>query len=136
VKFVYEYSCWGVSNRRLAFWKARIRLTSFEVLAWRQWMLQKTPLWSTRSQHVQPLRMQKRNFLILANDDFSFYPSQVKRGKSLELLYGDLFKNAWRPICIQSSEARGMKIGMHNHYIDGLKVTGQFFDILPRSRDI
>jgi len=35
-----------------------------------------------------------------------------------------------------TSEARGLKIGMHNPYIDGSKVTIQISDILPRSRDI
>jgi len=32
-----------------------------------------------------------------------------------------------------TSEARGLKIGMHNPHIDGSKVTNQIFDILPRS---
>jgi len=31
---------------------------------------------------------------------------------------------------------RGLKIGMHNPYMDSSKVTVQFFDILPRSGDI
>jgi len=33
------------------------------------------------------------------------------------------------------NEARGLKIGMHNSYIDGSKVTNQIFDTLPRSCD-
>jgi len=35
-----------------------------------------------------------------------------------------------------TSEDRGLKIGMHNPYMDGSKVTVQFFDILTRNRDI
>jgi len=35
-----------------------------------------------------------------------------------------------------ASEARDLKIGMHNPYIDGSKITSQIFDILPRSWDI
>jgi len=30
-----------------------------------------------------------------------------------------------------NSEARGLKIGMHNPYIDGFKSTDQILDILP-----
>jgi len=35
-----------------------------------------------------------------------------------------------------SREARGLKIGIENPYMDGSKVTVQIFDILPRSQDI
>jgi len=35
-----------------------------------------------------------------------------------------------------TSEARGLKTGMHNLYKDGCKVTSQIFDSLPRSWDI
>jgi len=35
-----------------------------------------------------------------------------------------------------TSEARGLKFGMHNPDIDGSKATIQIFDILPRSWDI
>jgi len=69
----------------------------------------------------------------------SFYPSQEKWGRSLEILYKDLFKNAWRPVCVclstsfssHTSKVRVLKIGMHNPYIDGSKVN-QIFDILLR----
>jgi len=37
--------------------------------------------------------------------------------------------------CSHTAEARGLKIGMHNSYIDGSKVTIHF-DILPRSLEI
>jgi len=35
-----------------------------------------------------------------------------------------------------TSEARGLKIGMHIPHMDGSKATVQFFDILPRSQEI
>jgi len=35
-----------------------------------------------------------------------------------------------------TSGARGLKIGMHNPYMDGTKVYDKIFDILSRSRDI
>jgi len=28
------------------------------------------------------------------------YPSRAKQGSSLEIFYRDLFKNAWRPVCV------------------------------------
>jgi len=31
------------------------------------------------------------------------HPSHVKRGRSLEILHRDLFKNAWRPVCVHLS---------------------------------
>jgi len=35
-----------------------------------------------------------------------------------------------------TSEARGLKISMHNSYMDGSKVTDQIFDIFPGGWDI
>jgi len=77
-------------------------------------------------------------------NNFSNFLSRAKRGRSLEILYRDLFKNAWHPICIclsphsplHTSEARNLKIGINNPYIDGSKVTDQIFYILPRSWNI
>jgi len=49
------------------------------------------------------------------------YPSRAKQGRSIEILYRDLFKNAWCPVCVSqsvtsssshTSEAKGLKIGM------------------------
>jgi len=37
------------------------------------------------------------------------------------------------PPAPHNGEARGLKIGMHNSYMDGSKVTIQIFDILPKS---
>jgi len=52
-----------------------------------------------------------------------------------------MFKNApGRPSVTSFSsctiKSRKLKFGMHNPYIDGSKVTDQFFPILPGSWDI
>jgi len=36
-------------------------------------------------------------------------------------------------ISSHTSEARELKLGMHNSHMDGSKATGQIFSILPRS---
>jgi len=43
-----------------------------------------------------------RNMLLRSVNSLCFlhYPSQVKRGRSLEILYWGLFKNAWRSVCV------------------------------------
>jgi len=73
------------------------------------------------------------------------YPSQPKRGRSLVILYRDLFKNAWltshflpsvTSLSSNTRKVRGLIIGMHNPYMNGSKVTDQIFDVLPRSWDI
>jgi len=59
----------------------------------------------------------------------------LSRRGEFEILYRD---RAWCPVCLSSShtsEARGLKFGMHNPHMDGSKVTDQIFDILPRSSD-
>jgi len=59
-------------------------------------------------------------------------------GKSLEfcVVFAGKRRNIPCPSVTSSSHtsvARGLKIGMHNPYMDGSKVTVQFFDILLRS---
>jgi len=40
------------------------------------------------------------------------------------------------PLSSHTSEAKGLKFGVHNPHMDCSKVADQIFDILPRSGDI
>jgi len=92
--------------------------------------------------NIVPLQTYMRKFevgsLSFPTKMNSLIPPKVKGGGRIKILYKD---QAGRHVLHASvtfffshtSEARGLKFGIHNPKIDGSKVTDQIFDILPRS---
>jgi len=64
------------------------------------------------------------------------FPSRAKRGRSLDILNRDgtdVTRRYVTSFSSQTSKARGLKIGMHNPYMDG-SITNQFLIFFPAQK--